>query len=74
MVLVLDKAILDKKSWFWCTYHGKVAAVDDKSRELRCSDGDGTYSGHCTCVGPWFTKEEAEFSEHAKFYRDRHKD
>ena len=55
-------------SWYWCTYHGNVATVSE-SGELRCPDGDDTYGGHCTCVGPFSSKEDAENSEHARLSR-----
>jgi len=55
-------------NWFWCTYHGNSAAPDT-SGELKCKDGDDTYGGHCTCVGPFRTKQDAETSEHAKLSR-----
>jgi len=44
--------------FFYCTYHNKVAFLYDAL--LCCSDGGETYGNHCTCVGPFFTKKDAE--------------
>ena len=57
-------------SWFYCTYHCNACQVN-KDGELRCKDGDESHGGHCTCVGPFGSRAEAEESEHARLKEGR---